>query len=113
MSGSVLCLFMKELRRRENFRRLDFFLSDLFLSELLGVVGKQLDKESEESPPFGAIGVSSGPSSSSLLSSVLFREKMLKKFLNKDGFLIFLDFFLGFSCSSKIVSGSFVPESAR
>lgn len=111
MSGWMFCLLTREWRRLENLLCLDFFLEDFLLSELLGVVGRQVDKESEDPSTLGSIGVSSGPSSSSLLSSVLFREKMLNRFLNNDGFLIFFDFLMGFTGSSKIVSGSLVSES--
>lgn len=110
MSGLLFGLFMLE-RRLENFRRLNFFLEDFLLCEPLGVVGRQLDKVSEDPSDLSTTRVSGGPSSSSLLSSVLFREKIPNRFLNKDGFLIFLDFLVGFSGSSKIVSGSFVSES--
>lgn len=101
----LLCLF-KDSRREGNFLLLDLFFEDLLFIEVTGVVGRQVVPSSEAGE---TTGISCGTSSSSLLSSLL-REKIPNKVFKNEGFLFFLDFFLGFSNPTGI-SGSFAAES--
>lgn len=97
--------FVRE-SRLENFLLLDFLLEDFLLCEVPGVVGRQVVMLSEASSDWETSGISGGTSSSSTFSSVLFREKIPTKFFQNEGFLFFFDFLVGFSGSSRIVSGS-------
>lgn len=101
----LLCLF-KDSRREGNFLLLDLFLEDRLFIEVTGAVGKQVVPSSEACE---TTGISCGPSSSSLLSS-LFREKIPNNVFKNEGFLFFLDFFLGCSNSTG-TSGSFAAGS--
>lgn len=96
----LLC-FVKD-SRLENLLLRAFFLGLFFFCEPAGAVGRKALLLSDGSSAWETSGTSGGASSSSLL-----REKIPAKLFQKEGFLFFFDFLVGFSGSSSIVSGGF------